>query len=157
MQTKWTATKPSLFDLILNLKYYIYFLFIVKMWLDFGKPTKLSLGLFHFIGPANGYTCILHIHSAIIRLDWLVCYSRVTFANSVNSWLRQRDPLSALHGRHGSEIHPRDRETSITPFKHVWVWLALLRLIASPNSPNGWFSLPPASHLPHPLLPAHPL
>ena len=27
-----------------------------------------TLGLFHFIGPANSYTCTLHIHSAITRL-----------------------------------------------------------------------------------------
>ena len=37
------------------------------------------------------------------------------------------------------------------------LWLALLRLIASPHSPNRWFSLPPTSHLPHPLPPAYPL
>ena len=28
------------------------------------------------------------------------------------------------------------------------LWLALLGFIASPNGPNGWFSPPPASHLP---------
>ena len=28
----------------------------------------VTLGLFHFIGPANGYTCTLHMHSAITRL-----------------------------------------------------------------------------------------
>ena len=28
---------------------------------------KITLGLFHIIGPANGYTCTLHIHSAITR------------------------------------------------------------------------------------------
>ena len=39
----------------------------------------VTLGLFHFIGPANGYTCTLHIHSAIIRFGWLVCFSRVNF------------------------------------------------------------------------------
>ena len=41
------------------------------------------------------------------------------------------------------------------------LWLALLGLIASPNSPNEEFNLPPTSHpplhLPHPLLSAHPL
>ena len=31
--------------------------------------------------------------------------------------------------------------------------LALLGLIASPNSPYGWFSLPPASHPPPPPAP----
>ena len=29
---------------------------------------NVTLGLFHFIGPANGYTHILHIHTAIVRL-----------------------------------------------------------------------------------------
>ena len=38
----------------------------------FWKTDQIvTLGLFHFIGPANGYTCTLHIHSAITRLvDW---------------------------------------------------------------------------------------
>ena len=37
--------------------------------------------------------------------------------------------------------------------------LALLGLIASPNSPYGWFSPPPASHPPPPPAPppSHPL
>ena len=30
---------------------------------------SVTLGLFHFIGPANGYTCTLHIHSAITRFS----------------------------------------------------------------------------------------
>ena len=34
----------------------------------FWKLTELSLGLFHFISSANGYTCTLHMHSAITRL-----------------------------------------------------------------------------------------
>ena len=80
------------------------------------------LGLFHFIGPANGHTRILHIHSAITRLGGLVCFSRVSFADHVNSWLRQWDPWGALHGRHGFEIHPSVGETSPTPFKHVWAY-----------------------------------
>ena len=28
----------------------------------------VTLGLFHFTGPANGYTCTLHIHGDIIML-----------------------------------------------------------------------------------------
>ena len=35
----------------------------------FGKTDQnVTLGLFHFIGPTNGYTRTLHIHSASIRL-----------------------------------------------------------------------------------------
>ena len=35
----------------------------------FRKTDRIvTLGLFRFIGPANGYTCTLHILSAIIRL-----------------------------------------------------------------------------------------
>ena len=89
----------------------------------FWKTDQIvTLGLFHFIGPANGYTHTLHIHTAIIRLGWLVCFSRATFADPVNSWLGQWDPWRALHGRHGCKIHPRDRGTSITPFKRVWAY-----------------------------------
>ena len=115
------------------------------------KPT-VTLGLFYFIGPANHYTCTLNIHSAITRLGLLVCFSRASFANPVNSWLAQWDPWRALHGRRGSEIHPSDRETSITPFKHVWAygWHFWDPYIASPNSPNGRFNPPAASHPPTP-------
>ena len=48
----------------------------------------VTLGLSHFIGPANGYTCTLHIQSAITRVGWLVCLSRTSFADTVYSWLR---------------------------------------------------------------------
>ena len=114
----------------------------------------VTLGLFHFIGPANGYTCTLHIHSAITRLG-------VSFADPVNSWLRLWYTQRVLHGRHGFEIYPSDKETTLMPSKHVWgLWLAFLGLIASPNSVNGEFKLPPAFQ-PLPLatpppLPAHP-
>ena len=47
----------------------------------------VTLGLFHFIGSANGYTCTLHIHSAITRLA-LVCFARASFADRTNSRLR---------------------------------------------------------------------
>ena len=54
---------------------------------------------------------------------------------------------------------PVNTEMSLTPFKHVW--LALLGLTASPNSPSGGFNAPLAAthplHLPLPLPPAHPL
>ena len=37
--------------------------------IGFWKTDQIvTLGLFHFIGRANGYTCTLHIHSAITRL-----------------------------------------------------------------------------------------
>ena len=35
--------------------------------------------------PSNGYTCTLHIHSANTRLSRLVCLSRASFVNPVNS------------------------------------------------------------------------
>ena len=89
----------------------------------FWKTDRIvTLGLFHFIGPTNGYICTLYIHSAITRLGWLVCFSKANLADPVNSWLIQWDPWGVLHGRHGSEIQPSDGETSLTPFKHVHVW-----------------------------------
>ena len=45
----------------------------------------VTLGLFHFIGTANGHTHTLHIHSAITRLGGLVCFSRASLADPVNS------------------------------------------------------------------------
>ena len=42
-----------------------YKLYVTGFW----KTDRIvTLGLFHFIGPANGYTHTLHIHTAIIRL-----------------------------------------------------------------------------------------
>ena len=55
-------------------------LFVTGFW----KTDQIvTLGLFHFIGPANGYTCTLHIH--ITKLGGLVCFSRASFADPVNS------------------------------------------------------------------------
>ena len=149
-----SSTAQKLYSLFLLFSYhYLLFPFysfwgpsyvkILHMWLDFGKPTELShwaMNLFHFIGQANGHTCTLHIHSAIAGLGWLICFSRVNFANPVNSWLRQWDSWRMLHGRHGCEIHPRDRETAINAIQAcLSLWLALLGPIANPNSPNGEF------------------
>ena len=51
----------------------------------FWKTDQIvTLGLFHFIGPANDYTCTLHIHCAIARLGLLVCFSRASFADPVS-------------------------------------------------------------------------
>ena len=43
------------------------------------------LDLFHFIGPANDHTRTLYIHSVITRLGGLVCFSRASIADLVNS------------------------------------------------------------------------
>ena len=127
-------------------------LYVTGFW----KTNRIvTLGLFHFIGPANGYTCTLHMHSTITRLGWLVCFSTVSFTDPVNSWLRQWDPWKALHGRHGCEIHPSNREMSVDAIQAcLCLWLALLGPMASPNGPNGGFAPPPASHPPPPPAPA---
>ena len=47
------------------LKAEVEFVFVTEFW----KTDQIvTLGLFHFIGPANGYTRTLHIYSAITRL-----------------------------------------------------------------------------------------
>ena len=57
------------------------YLYVTGFW----KSNRIvTLGLIHF-GPAYGYTCTLHIHSAITRLGGLVCFSRVSFADPVSS------------------------------------------------------------------------
>ena len=71
--SKWYYMPCSIFSV------YIY---VTGFW----KTDQIvTLGLFHFIGPANGHTCTLHIHSAITRLGGLVCFSRASFANPINS------------------------------------------------------------------------
>ena len=68
---------------VIYINFYIYIIIYVT---GFWKTDQIiTLGLFHYIGPANGYTCTLHIHSTIARLGGLVCFSRVCFTNPVNS------------------------------------------------------------------------
>ena len=65
---------------------YAYYVCICIYVTGFWKTEQIvTLGLFHFIGPANGYTCTLHIHSVITRLGGLVYFSKASFANPVNS------------------------------------------------------------------------
>ena len=101
---------------VTNVPWLNHWLYLTGFW---RTDQIVTLGLFHFIGPADDYFCTLHIHSAITRLDWLVCFSRATFADPVNSQLRQWDQWKT---RYGSEIHPSDREMSLMPSKHVWAY-----------------------------------
>ena len=112
---------------------------------------NVTLDQLHFIGPANSHTHALSMHWCITGLSWLVCFSRAGFADCVKSRLRQWDPWRALDGRCGSDIHPCVGETSLKALQScLGVWLALLGLIATPNSPVGWCNPPPASHPPPP-------
>ena len=116
-----------------------------------------TFGQLLFIGPANSHTHTLPVHCCINGLSWLVCFSRHGFADRVKSRLRQWDPWSALDGRYGSDIHPCVGETSLKALQScLGLWLALLGLIATPNSPVGRCNPPPASH-PTPLPPRPPL
>ena len=117
------------------------------------KPTELlhwaySILLAQLMATLVHYTYIVPLPGLV---DWSAFLERVF--DPVNSWLRQWDPWRALHGRHGCEIHPRDRETSINAIQAcLGLWLELLGPIGSPNSPNR-FNLPPASHPPPPPTP----
>ena len=59
----------------------------------------------------------------------------------------------AVHGRHGSENHPNDRETSLTPFKHVWPYgqyfwgSQLVQTILMEDSTRFWHPTHPPNHL----------
>ena len=97
------------------------------------------------------------IHSRCHYQAWLTgLLSGASFSNPVNLLLRQWDPWKAPHGRYGSELHPSDSEMSPRPSKHVWAygWHFLDSYIASPNSPNRGFNLPPAVHPPPPPTPS---
>ena len=130
---------------------------IYHMWLDIGKPTIMS-HLANCILLAQLIATLMHC--CIAGLSWLVCFSRAGFANRVKSQLRQWDPWRALDGSYGSDIHPCVGETSLKALQScLGLWLALLGLIATPNSPIARCNLPPASHPPHPPPtppPSHP-
>ena len=112
---------------------------------------NVTLGWLLFIGPANSHTHTLSVHCCINGLSWLVCFSRTGFADHVKSRLRQWSPWRTLDGRYGSDIHPCVGETSLKALQScLSLWLALLGLIATPNSPTGWYNLPLASHPPLP-------
>ena len=109
-----------------------------------------------FYCQTNGYTRTLHYHSVSIKLGWLVCFSRATFAYPVNSWLRQSD------GTHGGD-YMEGMGLKFTP----GMGRRLLRnssmfgpLAGSsgtycyPSGPYGWFSPPLASHPPPPPAPS---
>ena len=107
-----------------------------------------------FIGSANSHTDALSMHCCINGLNWLVCFSRAGFADHVKSRLRQWDPWRALYGRCGSDIYPCVGETSLKALQScLGLWLALLGLIATPNSPIGRYNRPLASHPPPPPTP----
>ena len=116
---------------------------------------NVTLGQLHFIGPANSHTHALSMHCCITGLSWLVCFSRAGFADRVKSWLRQWDLWRALDGRYGSDIHPCVGETSLKAFQScLGLWLALLGLIATPNSPIGRYNYITRLRLPiRPLYP----
>ena len=90
----------------------------------FWKTDRIvTLGLFHFIGPANGYTCTQHIRSAFTRLGGLVCFSRASFADPVKFMTETMGSTGALHGRHAWVLSSSQWwKTSLTPFKHVWAY-----------------------------------
>ena len=88
----------------------------------FCKTDRIvTLGLLHFNGPANGYTCTLHIHSAITGLGWLVCFCRASFSDPVNSWLRQWDQCRCYMEGMGLTFTPVMGGVSCT----IWACLGL--------------------------------
>ena len=51
-----------------TLTYAVHGLYVTGFW---KTDRNVTLDLFHFIGPANGYPHTLHIHTAIVSLvDW---------------------------------------------------------------------------------------
>ena len=129
-----------------------YIIYVTGFW---KTDHIVTLGLFHFIGPGNGYTCILHIHSAITMLGWLVCFTRASFANPVNSWLRQWIHGGATWKTWVWNSPQGWGDVSYAIQVCLSLWLALVGPIASPNSPNGGFNPPPASHPPPPPAQGH--
>ena len=105
-------------------------------WICKNRPS-VTLGQLHFVGhAANSHTHTLPMHCYIDGLSWLVCFNGAGFADHVKSWLRQWGPWRALNGRYGSNIHLCVSEVSLKPLQaYLGLWLVVLGLIASPNSP----------------------
>ena len=97
------------------------------------------------------------MHCFIDGLSWLVYFSGAGFANYVKSWLRQWGPWRALDGRYGSHIHPCVSEASLKALQAcLGLWLVVLGLIATPNSPIRKYNPPSASHSSSPPTPPPP-
>ena len=68
--------------------YIIYYIYICVT--GYCKTNRIAtLGLFHYVGPADSYTHTLPVHCCIDRPSWLVCFSRAGFADHVKSFLAQ--------------------------------------------------------------------
>ena len=81
--------------------------------------------------------------------EWLTNFKLLFQA--LHDWDNGTHRGRALHGRHKTEIHPSDRETSVNAIQAcLGLWLALLGPIASPNGLNRRFDPPLVSHQPPP-------
>ena len=114
-----------------------------------------------FIGAANGYIHTLPIHSSITKLCWLLCFSRVGFADHVKSQQVQWVPWRVLNGRHRYEIYQSGSE-NLSSSWHVradgWYFLDSWLLQTILTESTMYCQLPILPHYPpQPLLPAQPL
>ena len=66
---------------------------------------NVTLAQLHFISPANSHTHTLPMHCCINGLSYLVCFSRVGFADHVKSRLRRWGQWRALDMRYKSDSH----------------------------------------------------
>ena len=69
-------------------------------------------------------------------LPGLADWSAFLEQDHVNSLLRKQDPRWELHGGHESKIHSSGSEIFLDHLSMFGPIVALIELIASPNSPN---------------------
>ena len=64
-QTFYANTDPEINQGVTGLGFKLDLSYVTGFW---KTDRTVTLDLFRLIDPANGYTCTLHIHSAIIKL-----------------------------------------------------------------------------------------
>ena len=126
----------------------------VCMWLDFGKPNELSHKAY-FILLAQLITTLIHYPFTVPLpglADWCAFLEWVLLTILIHDWDNE------THGGHYME--GMDLKLTPVPMRHLLgplsIWLALHGFIASPNTPDGGFNPPLATHLWLPTFPHHP-
>ena len=126
------------------------------MWLDIGKPTKLS-HLPYSVLLAQLIATLIHYPCTVVLMglvDWSAFLELVL--PTMSSYDRQWRPWRALDGRHGLIFTPVLARHLLKALQAcLGLWIVVLEPIATTNGPVGSFNPPPAAHSPPPPTPLY--